>query len=138
MSTPNPVQNTHSAPPAAVSRRTVAVAGILTTVYGLEELPATKDVACLWLLHPRLQTQESMAPLACSVLTNWNSRAKQKDGSESLGLIAVSFDQRNHGSRQVDPVANEAWRSGDERHAQNMFSTYRELTRDAGVPIDVC
>ena len=41
------------------------------------------------------------------------------------GLIAVSFDQRNHGSRKIDELANQDWRSGNERHAQDMFSIYR-------------
>ena len=47
-------------------------------------------------------------------------------GQSPTGLIAVSFDQRNHGTRKVDNLANEAWRSGNESHAQDMFSIYRE------------
>lgn len=42
-------------------------------------------------------------------------------------MIAVSFDQRNHGSRLVDEVANAAWRQGNERHAIDMFSGYRKF-----------
>ena len=67
-----------------------------------------------------------MAPIACSAVNDWNNRLKhRRDREDSPGLIAVSFDQRNHGSRKIDPVANEAWRSGNPRHAQDMFSIFR-------------
>jgi hypothetical protein len=109
--------------PAPVSRKIYAIAGISVTVFGLEELQSeTKNVACLWLLHPRLATQERMSGIAASAIGDWNSKAQ----SSTKGLIAVSFDQRNHGSRLVDPLANEAWRQGNPRHAQDMFSVFRE------------
>ncbi|PSK58589.1 hypothetical protein B9Z65_6604 [Elsinoe australis] len=47
--------------PNPVSATTLHIAGILTTVHGLDLLPPSSDVssvAVLWLLHPRLQTQE--------------------------------------------------------------------------------
>ena len=109
-------------PPPPTSKQTFTIAGISTTVYGLEELADTVlDVACLWLLHPRLQTQACMGSLAATALKEWNSR----DECRKIGLVAITFDQRNHGSREIDPLANEAWRSGNERHAQDMFSAYR-------------
>ena len=122
-SAPNPVEKTfHSTPsPPPVSSHTYTIAGLLTKVYGLNELSSNiSRVACLWLLHPRLQDQSCMAPIAASILQDWNARP----GKKELGLIAVSFDQRNHGSRLVDPLVNEAWRSGNPRHAQDMFSCY--------------
>lgn len=125
MATPNPMDSTYSAPPSAVSKQTYTIAGIRTAVYGLEELPTeVKNVACLWLLHPRLQTQECMAPIAATTITAWN-KCLQDNKDKGTGLIAVSFDQRNHGTRQVDDLANEAWRSGNASHAQDMFSIYR-------------
>lgn len=129
MATNNPMEKTYFASPAAVSKKTFTIAGILTTVYGLEELPLEiKNVTCLWLLHPRLQTQACMEPIADSSITDWNRRlqeSKSSQGQASMGLIAVSFDQRNHGTREVDSTANEAWRSGNPKHAQDMFSIYR-------------
>lgn len=131
MATPNPMADTYENPPRSVSKQTYCVAGILTTVYGLSELQADiHDVACLWLLHPRLQTQSCMEPIASSTIQEWKERCRQiktKDGA--TGLIALSFDQRNHGSREVDKLANEAWKAGNERHAQDMFASYR--TADA-------
>jgi len=61
-----------------------------------------------------------MTPVAASMIRAWNEQSKGK----GKGLIAVAFDQRNHGGRQVDKLANEAWRQGNERHAQDMFSIY--------------
>jgi hypothetical protein len=107
---------------APVSKTIYPIAGILTTVYGLEELPANvTELSCLWLLHPRLQIEASMAPIAAQAIHHWNGRR----GNRTKGLIAVSFDQRNHGTRQVDKLSNEAWRQGNPRHAQDMFSVYR-------------
>jgi hypothetical protein len=106
----------------SVSKTVYFIAGIRTTVYGLDQLPKdVSEIACLWLLHPRLATDESMTPIAGRTITAWNNRR----GSQKKGLIAVSFDQRNHGTRKVDPLANEAWRQGNTRHAQDMFSIYR-------------
>lgn len=110
--------------PVTVSRNVYAIAGISVTVFGLEELDTqASEVACLWLLHPRLATQERMVDIAATTITDWNT--KITDIPTAKGLIAVSFDQRNHGTRMVDPLANEAWRQGNPRHAQDMFSIFR-------------
>lgn len=111
--------------PAPVSQKVYAIAGISVTVFGLEEHRSeTKNVACLWLLHPRLATQERMTGIAASAIGDWNRKTQQSHSAK--GLIAVSFDQRNHGTRLVDPLANEAWRQGNPRHAQDMFSVFRK------------
>ncbi|CAL5866606.1 uncharacterized protein PFLUO_LOCUS815 [Penicillium psychrofluorescens] len=121
--------------PTGVSQKSYAIAGIQVTVFGLDELrPQAKDVACLWLLHPRLATQERMTGVAESALSDWNGRIK--DSPSAKGLIAVSFDQRNHGTRLVDPLANEAWRQGNPRHAQDMFSIFQGTARDTSLLMD--
>lgn len=126
--TTNPLHSAHPASIPPVSKQRFAIAGILTTVYGLSELPSSvESVACLWLLHPRLQTQEIMAPIAARIIRAWNARVVEGHaGRPSKGLIAVSFDQRNHGSREVEARANMAWRENNPRHAQDMFSCYRK------------
>lgn len=134
MSAPNPLETSHASPPASVSSKTYHIAGILTTVYGLEELPTSCDsVACLWLLHPRLQTKEVMGPVGASCIHDWDRR--RKSGSKK-GLIAVAFDLRNHGSREVDKMANEAWRSGNPNHAQDMFSVSHGTAMDTSLLIE--
>ena len=129
MAAPNPLLNAYPTLPKPVSKKTYCVAGLLTTVYGLEELPKDiEGVACLWLLHPRLQDQTCMEPIACSAINAWNTHlgaTKRDKGVGVQGLVAASFDQRNHGSRKVDDVANQDWSSGNQRHAQDMFSIYR-------------
>jgi pimeloyl-ACP methyl ester carboxylesterase len=124
--TNNPLEGTHAASAHAVSSHTHTIAGILVTVHGLSELPpSASSVACLWLLHPRLQTRETMAPIGAHIISTYNARNKS-----AKGLIAVAFDQRNHGSRQVDQLHNEAWRQGNPRHAQDMFSCYHGTATD--------
>ncbi|OTB00839.1 hypothetical protein M426DRAFT_323950 [Hypoxylon sp. CI-4A] len=102
-----------------VSRVALTIAGLKVDVYGLAELPATAEkVTNLWLHHPRLRRKEDMASIANQVLSAYHQKQ-----SPTRGLIAVAFDQRNHGSRLVDELANEAWRSGNKTHAQDMFGT---------------
>jgi len=118
----------------SVSRTSYIIAGIKCTVYGLAELPSSvSQLAVLWLLHARLGVMEQMDPIADLAIHHWNQRLKEQGSSTSSrgpvkGLIAVSFDQRNHGGRMVDKSANEAWKQGNPRHAQDMFSTYREFS----------
>ena len=118
--------------PPAVSRETHYVGGVLVTVYGLKELQADiHNVTCLWLLHPRLQTQGCMEPIASSTVSEWCKKLRKlQNHDKSTGLIAVSFDQRNHGTREVDPIANEAWKGGNEKHAQDMFASYHGTAVD--------
>lgn len=132
MATPNPLANTYPMSPLPVSKKEFCIAGLFTTVYGLEELDArVQDVACLWLLHPRLQTQECMEPVAASTINAWTEEKQKLKKEKTLGLIAVSFDQRNHGSREVDAISNEAWKNGNKTHAQDMFASYRTYRRRA-------
>ena len=108
-----------------ISNKTFVIAGILTTVYGLDELSSlATDITCLWLHHGRTQDQSVMTPIAALTISDWNSKVQRGEGHPSKGLIAVSFDQRNHGSRMVNSLSNEAWRVGNPTHAQDMFSIY--------------
>lgn len=136
--TTNPLHGTHTAADPTVSAQTYTIAGILVTVHGLAELPPNAtSVACLWLLHPRLQKKETMAPIAGQVIATWNARVKAgRAGKSPKGLIAVAFDQRNHGTREVDKLHNEAWRQGNPRHAQDMFSCYHGTATDTSHLMD--
>ena len=129
-----------SIPPAteaAISEQIFVVAGLECTVYGLEELWSDIEaVACLWLLHPRLGDRNSMRPIATTMIRAWNNVLDQRRGSPCVqsdptwhllpGLIAVSIDHRNHGTRLVKSLANLTWRDGNKLHALDMFSIYRE------------
>jgi hypothetical protein len=123
MATSNPLENEHSKSPAPISSKSFHIGGILTIVhglevYGLEELSPCKSISVLWLLHPRLSNKDAMASIASKCINDWNQRASVNG---KTGLIAVAFDQRNHASREVDALANQSWRDGNVRHAQDMF-----------------
>lgn len=119
--------NTYKAPPSTLSQKPVHLAGILTTVFGLDELPdGVAEVVVLWLMHPRLDTKEDMAGVATTIVDHWNRTASAGNATRR-GLIAVAFDARNHGTRLVDALSNETWRTGNEKHAQDMFSVYSKL-----------
>ncbi|KAI9736843.1 MAG: hypothetical protein M1818_005894 [Claussenomyces sp. TS43310] len=139
-------------PPPAISSKTVPIAGILTTIYGLAELPDDDDdgdgdgdgdaIACLWLLHPRLGTKERMTAIGTEVIRRYNDDdGKEEEAGDGRrrrrrGLIAVAFDQRNHGSRLVAPRANEGWREGNPSHALDMFGILNGTALDAGALMD--
>jgi hypothetical protein len=110
MATTNPLHKTLYPGPAAepVSVKTFYPGGIATYVYGLSELPSgTEKVTVIWLLHPRLETYESMAPFASAVIRN-----QQRKGA--LNTIGVAWDARNHGARLLDEQSNGSWRDGNE------------------------
>ncbi|EXJ85186.1 hypothetical protein A1O3_05861 [Capronia epimyces CBS 606.96] len=140
---PNTGSTAHSIPvPEPISAVQHHMAGLQVTVFGLNELPSSAtEVAVLWLLHPRLQSQACMAPFAAHLITEWNQRRSTrqhhaKGEGAGKGLIAVSFDQRNHGTRLVSATANEAWRSGNEQHALDMFSCYAGTAADTSLLLD--
>jgi hypothetical protein len=65
-----------------------------------------------------------MASTAATIIGEWNSRSSSTENqnqNSKVGLIAVSFDQRNHGTRMADEASNGAWREGNKTHAQDMF-----------------
>ncbi|CAI4215723.1 unnamed protein product [Parascedosporium putredinis] len=103
------------------------MAGLLVDVYGLEELSTpvrATQVTCLWLHHPRLQTRAIMGAFGRRAVDAWNEKrrsARPDSTAASRGLVALAFDQRNHGSRLVDELANESWKKGNETHALDMM-----------------
>ncbi|KAH6621983.1 Alpha/Beta hydrolase protein, partial [Boeremia exigua] len=136
--TNNPLEGPPTLPP--VSAQTLTIAGILVTVHGLAELPPNcTSVTCLWLLNPRLQTKETMAPIATALITRWNTHSQSQSPTLSAprtGLIAAAFDARNHGTRLATPLHNEAWRQGNPTHAQDMFGVYAGTAADCAGLID--
>ncbi|EER23133.1 hypothetical protein CPC735_045030 [Coccidioides posadasii C735 delta SOWgp] len=136
----DPMVKTYATPSPNVSKKEFVIGGILCAVYGLEELPVQcKHVSCLYVLHPRGNTMQSMKGIATSAVADWNERLKNGKVSTSEqdnGLIAVCFDQRNHGTREVDKLRNEAWRQGNPNHAQDMFSIFNGTARDVSQIMD--
>ncbi|KAI0967401.1 hypothetical protein F4678DRAFT_252227 [Xylaria arbuscula] len=132
--TNNPMTAQSSSSPS-VSKTTLPIAGLQVDVYGLAELPpAATEISCLWLHHPRLRRKEDMANIAEKVLSAFHSASSS---TSTRGLIAVAFDQRNHGSRLISAVANDAWRQGNATHAQDMFGVVSGTVADTTHLIDV-
>lgn len=105
-----------------VSCKTFHIAGILTDAYGLDELSApSTSISCLWLLHPRLQTRQWNANVACNAVNCWN---ETPENERQVGLIAVSFDSRNHGTREVSSKANETWKEGNEVSSSMLYESF--------------
>ncbi|KAI0012621.1 hypothetical protein F4779DRAFT_15788 [Xylariaceae sp. FL0662B] len=131
MSEANPLAQHSPEPVPAVSKtaRPLTIAGLQVDIYGLSELPETaRSISCLWLHHPRLRAKEDMADVAHRALSTYHRHHQQQQhgssASSSRGLIAVAFDQRNHGSRLADARANDSWRGGNRTHAQDMFGIF--------------
>lgn len=74
-----------------------------------------------------------MADIAARCVHAWNARLDSQDDGQKRGLVALAYDQRNHGSRLVDKKGNEAWRAGNERHAMDMFGVIEGMVVDQGV-----
>ncbi|KAI1939887.1 hypothetical protein LOZ66_002319 [Ophidiomyces ophidiicola] len=137
----DPMANTYAIPSPEVSRKDFVIGGILCAIYGLEELPPQgRNVSCLYLLHPRGNTMAGMGGIATSAVVDWNENLQQGNiaaSRQSTGLISVCFDQRNHGTREVDKLRNEAWRQGNPNHAQDMFSIFNGTARDVSQIMDM-
>ncbi|KAK2015318.1 hypothetical protein LZ32DRAFT_170934 [Colletotrichum eremochloae] len=143
-STNNPMGT--STPPPDVSKTTLPMSGLLCDVYGLEELVRRQasSVSCLWLHHPRLRTKEDMGDFASRVIARWeemssssSSTAGNGAGSGGRALIAVAFDQQNHGTRTVSPTASDSWREGNATHALDMWAMVSGMASDTTALIDV-
>lgn len=131
----SPIPNTHRAFVGVkpVSWQRLCVGGILVTVYGLEELARNpRAVTCLWFMHGRGDTQDSMAYTAAALLAAWNSHRRN---DTQKGLICVCFDQRNHGSRMVENTHNVSWKQGNATHGPDMFTTYVGTAQDLSLLI---
>ena len=103
--------------PPPVSKKTIPMIGFLVDVYGLEEAPPSAPITALWLLHPRTRSKAYMHDIASRSVHAWHNH---QAASEKRGLIALCFDQPNHGSRIVSEKANQAWNKGNESHAIDM------------------
>ncbi|KAF8244832.1 alpha/beta-hydrolase [Wilcoxina mikolae CBS 423.85] len=105
---------------------TLPIGGLQVTLYGLTTLPPTPcTITLVSLLHPRLETASYMAPLASSILS-----------AATTPTLCLSFDQRNHGTRLLDPLGNETWRGGNPKHALDLFSCYQGTAMDLSHIID--
>ena len=100
----------------------VCVSGLETHVYGLENVRKSyaTSVDVVFILHGRTQRWQDYEKMAVAILEKDKVAGPGGDGTSTQmkrGLIVVSFDQRNHGHRQVSQLANQTWIDGNELHA---------------------
>lgn len=137
----DPLASTQSVSTPPVSAIDTTISGLAVTVHGLAELPpAPSGVVVVWLIHARLCDRRTVAPLARMIVGEWNARrgtaGSRTSASPPTGLITVALDQRNHGDRTIDPIANNAWRPPTQgtppnpRHAADMFGTIQGTADD--------
>ncbi|KAH6630863.1 hypothetical protein B0J18DRAFT_114433 [Chaetomium sp. MPI-SDFR-AT-0129] len=142
-----PSNTTPLPPPPTISTHTIQMAGLLVDVHGLSDLPpTTTHVSCLWLHHQRTRRREDLAGIAARCVGGWNAQVAtdlngkgegKGKGKGTRGLVALAYDQRNHGSRIVDEKANGSWRDGNGRHAVDMLGLVAGMVVDQGVLIDL-
>ncbi|KAI1812552.1 hypothetical protein GGS20DRAFT_18656 [Poronia punctata] len=114
----------------AVSKTTLPIAGLHVDVYGLDELQATAtSISCLWIHHPRIRRKEDMSDIAKEIISAFNA-SSSSSSSSSRGMIAVAFDQRNHGTRLISEIRNDSWKKGNSTHAKDMFGTISGTVMD--------
>ncbi|GAA5822271.1 hypothetical protein JCM3770_002511 [Rhodotorula araucariae] len=98
--------------------KSLVVGGLPVAVYGLDSLtPGNSDVAVCFLLHGR------MGRAAHPLIDGFARRlvayaAEQRANSPGTDLVVVTFDQRNHGHREVERQRNLGWAEGGKKHAQ--------------------
>ena len=142
---------------AEISVHTYCIAGIQVHIYGLNQLRALLDpnsscltsLSILHTLHPRLQTHAYMAPIIRKCLSDHYYPGGSTNTANAItsGLLGVSFDQRNHGTREVSPLANYTFTSPrpphphahdpNPTHAMDMLGIYAGTTLDLGLIIDL-
>ncbi|KAK2729591.1 hypothetical protein CKAH01_02565 [Colletotrichum kahawae] len=134
----NPMQPTAGSSSPTVSKSTILMSGLLVDVYGLAELAPHRaaSVSILWLYHGRGRAKEDMGAFASRIVSQHNAAANSSSPA-TRSLIAVAFDQRNHGSRLVSDKANESWRGGNERHAVDMYAMVAGMVSDTSGLMDV-
>lgn len=97
------------------SRTEFVLGGIRVYVYGLPPTPILDQRASiLYMAHQRTRTYKVTEGMAQEILHQYRSRepAQLKET-----LLAVTFDMRGHGEREISREANLTWKDGNEQHA---------------------
>ncbi|KAK4203277.1 hypothetical protein QBC40DRAFT_346376 [Triangularia verruculosa] len=143
---PHPPSPSSLPPSPFISLTTRPITGLQCDIYGLSELsPSIHHISILWLHHQRTHTKQSMRDIASRCISAWNSFSLHQNvhnpsassTTPRRGLIAIAYDQRNHGTRLVEETVNGSWREGNPNHAIDMFAGIRGMVVDQSLLIDV-
>ncbi|KAI9221399.1 Alpha/Beta hydrolase protein [Blastocladiella britannica] len=115
----------------SVQVRAMDVGGIALTVYvpaAIAAATAPVPTRVVFCLHGRQGSQRDMAPVA---------RALATLASATLPIVAVTFDQRNHGGRMVREDANNGWPTDPARDDGNQMFAFDMYSIQQGTATDV-
>ncbi|KAK7678524.1 hypothetical protein QCA50_018396 [Cerrena zonata] len=119
----------------SVSKNTLLIGGLNVNVYSL---PSTfRPISVLFLLHGRTRSSADNEGVAEQLLKEISE--KDRASSSNLDLLVVTFDHRNHGSREVNSLANIGWNEfglNNDRHAVDMYSIQVGSAQDVSFLID--
>ncbi|KAJ9109202.1 hypothetical protein QFC21_000531 [Naganishia friedmannii] len=121
-----------------IAHHRINIGGINTVVYNFEaakrsNLPITVLIAT----HGRGEDQFHLTELIAGTYKKVDELEKKAgdSGKRKRDLIVVTLDQRNHGERKVDDIANQGFEA-NERHAIDMYAMHRGTARDVSFLID--
>lgn len=135
--------------PTSFSKREIFVSGIPTYLYNSDVLvPYIEDfnkklvsgervsfetipVNVHYLVHQRQGDYRHTEAIAYTVLKQYYEKTTLK-----VPLICVTFDNRNHGMRNIDKERNAAWSSGNATHAMDMVSLIDGMVEDIKLVMD--
>ncbi|TFY72054.1 hypothetical protein EVG20_g977 [Dentipellis fragilis] len=122
------------------------VAGLRVHVYAPPDLltkPSAEPIAALFVLAGRLSSAKSKSIVNTAIdAFKFADEKRKTGGKEQRDFIVITFDQRNHGHREVDPLGNEAWTQDQKdtkhnvRHAIDMYGIQTGTSRDVSFVID--
>ncbi|KAF9456346.1 Alpha/Beta hydrolase protein [Collybia nuda] len=113
----------------------LTIAGLEVNIYSSSASDDEKPVVIFFLLHGRLESTEVADPIARAMIEQAQTIRRERE------LLVITFDQRNHGKRLTNPIANHAWDLNDrnthnDRHAVDMYAIQTGTANDVSFLID--
>jgi pimeloyl-ACP methyl ester carboxylesterase len=123
----------------SISKHTIVIAGIQVYVYGLSQLAtlsSSDNLAVLFLAHPRGSSYKHSEEVAQFCLDHYYQQRSNGAESQLPHLIAVTFDLRNHGARQIDTEYNNDWTKGNKAHGPDLATMVQGSSEDMVMVIE--
>ncbi|KAJ6570293.1 Alpha/Beta hydrolase protein [Mycena vulgaris] len=115
-----------------MKKTTLIIAGLEVYTYTTDSFAtSSKPILALFVLHGRLGSTE--APYIQDLISALMKAAAEHEKPQDL--MVVAFDQRNHGTRLRDPVANLGFEQ-NANHAHDMYSIQAGTAKDVSFVMD--
>ncbi|KIO26309.1 hypothetical protein M407DRAFT_243771 [Tulasnella calospora MUT 4182] len=101
----------------------------------------TQSITVVFLLHGRMgSTKSRYMDTFIARLLGYSDNEQTSVSNSSKGLVVVTFDHRNHGTRMLDETSNFGWAEKQNRpnnkHALDMYTLQVGAVRDISFLID--